>query len=809
MYVEEIQLYGVGNIVHCQECITYHYQIKPINSLYASDHQLQTLIDNLHRKILAVNMPGAIYILPKRIDEANILQHYKHLYSVHGDKHLTQSLYKDFMKDMKAQLCDKVKYQYQIHICFTDNRDPLKKKFLSGWRKKSNDRLDKRMIALSEVVDEQIYKKLSSDLSVEKPDAKRIRKLYDYLAIPTETKMADYYVASQATEMEYQYLPLKKTAFEPLHTRVLIADEFRKDKLKDGYRANVAVNEIQLYGFPVDTIIKFDLEHTQNFKSSMRGKREEIRKSAKTYWRMSDRKDIDAQKAFELAKIGEDADPSIEDSKIRWQMMFRLRAKTSDMLMKRSDRMQKKFEGKGIQLTYAIGEQERLADHLFPYKTTCYHYLKLTDVLYFAHFNFLGGLFIGEEDKGVVETYTKPADLPVRIDIEAPIKGLTKNASSTTVCAGETGSGKSQIANFLTLLSMLFYGHKILAVDPKGDRYKLIKLLNRYGDLASHLIIGDKACPNGMFDAFLLHPDDPIEALAQAKNDILSLVRAVNPRHVVDLMQVDEAYMRMCEAKQDGKIKQLTMTHLIFQMMSHDPATARNLHSLEKDPMARLFFGDDDTDISQVFKMDRPYNLVTFAKMPVYSSDRSSYAYKEEELEHKIFSLVLSKVNNITNMFLRMNKGKAKTMLFDEAKLYSTVPGGLSILVNNNLIARSELCNMIVILQNWSDLPDSIINNTGQFFIGNMKSKAEIELILKHFDLDGNSTLSSILQDRTKEEGVNTDKKYNFLFCDYNNRKCVTKMNILKMFDTAFRTFKDEHSDEKQTKRKKAYETAA
>ena len=290
--------------------------------------------------------------------------------------------------------------------------------------------------------------------------------------------------------------------------------------------------------------------------------------------------------------------------------------------------------------------------------------------------------------------------------------------------------------------------------------------------------------------------------LAAAKNDIISLVRAINPQHVIDLMQIDEAYMRMCESLKSGKITRLTMSCLIDQMMSADPATARNLLSLKKDPMARLFYGDDDTNIDQVFKLDRPFNLVTFAKMPVYSSDTSSYAYEDDKLDHKIFSLILSKVNEITNMFLRNNKGEAKTMLFDEAKLYSTVPGGLSILVNNNLIARSELCNMLVILQNWSDLPDSIINNTGQFFIGNMKSKDEIQLILKHFDLDGNSTLSSVLQDRTKEEGVSKDKQYNFLYCDYNNRKCVTKMNILPMFNTAFRTFKDE--DSSSAGRKKA-----
>lgn len=345
---------------------------------------------------------------------------------------------------------------------------------------------------------------------------------------------------------------------------------------------------------------------------------------------------------------------------------------------------------------------------------------------------------------------------------------------------------------------MIFYGHRLLLVDPKGDRHKLVKLLDRFGDLTSHLIIGDPSCPNGMFDAFLLHPDSPLDALAAAKNDIIALVRAINPQQEVDLMQVDEAYMELSEAINSGKITRITMRRLVDVMMNKDPKLARSLYSLRNDPMARLFFGDDDTDISKVFRLDRPFNLITFAKMPVYSKDSLTYNYDSGNLEHRIFSLILGKVNEITNMFLRMYKGQAKTMLFDEAKLYSTVPGGMSVLVNNNLIARSELCDMLIILQNWSDLPDSIINNTGQFFIGNMKSKDEIQHILCHFDLDGNSTLSAILQDRTKEEGVDRAKQHNFLYCDYNNRKCLTKMAILPMFSDAFRTFKD--IDEQETK---------
>ena len=646
------------------------------------------------------------------------------------------------------------------------------------------------MKELCSVVDEQIYKKLAQNVSAERLSKAEVEQLHNYLAIPLEGKISSYYTTPQATDLHYEYKAIGSSEYRDLYSCILAAEKIRYDVVADGSKANTVVNKIQEYDYPVDTVIKFDLEHTQTFRRNMTSKRESIRKSAKRYYNLSDRKDTEAKKAVELAKIGENVDPAIEDSKIRWQMIFRVRANGKEMLTKRVDRMLKIFDGKKVPLIYAIGEQEKLAEHLFPYKTAYGGCLQLSDVLFFATFNFLGGLYIGEEEEGIIATYTNTADLPVLIDVEAPVKGKAKNASSTMCFAGETGSGKSQLANNFLLLSMIFYGHKVLLIDPKGDRNKLIDTLNTYGDICSHLVIGDKNSPAGMFDAFLLHNDNELEALSIAKNDVINLVRAINSEQKLNLMDVDRAYEDMCIAQKEGKIKQLTMGHLSKYLMKHDQEAASNLLSLQKDPMARLIFGNDDTDLSKVFDLSKPFNLVTFAKLPVFSSETGKYVYVEKDLTHRLSALVINKTTEITNMFIRMEKGHAKTLLVDEAKLWMTIPGGRDVLVNNNLIARSELMNLLIILQNWSDVPDSIINNTGQFFIGNMKSKNEIALILDHFDLGNNSALASILSDRTKAEGVSSAKQYNFLYCDYNNRKCITKLKFLDTFKRAFNTFK-------------------
>lgn len=788
MYVDPVYTYGEGNIVSYADCVGYYYRVKPINSLYASDVQLQTLIETLREKILAVNMPGAIYILPKRVNEKNILNYYEALYEKNGNTELDR-LKNSVMQDIKKQLAQKIRYKYCIYIVFTDNRDPLKRRLLADFLHKDHQPLDPNVQELCGVVDQQIYKKLAQNLSVERLNKQDIERLHNYLAIPLERKVVNYYTTPQATALHYEYKNIGSTEYRNLFSCILTAERIRYDVVPDGGRANTVVNRIQEYDYPVDTIVKFDLEHTQTFRRNMTSKRESIRKNAKRYYNLSDRKDQEAKKAIELAKIGENVDPAIEESKIRWQMMFRVRANDEQMLSKRVDRMLKIFEGKKVPLIYAIGEQEKLAEHLFPYKNTYGNCLQLSDVLFFATFNFFGGLYIGEEDEGVITTYTNPADLPVLIDVEAPVKGKTKNASSTICFAGETGSGKSQLANNLLLISMIFYGHKTLLIDPKGDRDELINTLNSYGNICSHLVIGDKTSPAGMFDAFLLHKDNMPEALSIAKNDVINLVRAVNSEQKLNLMDIDRAYEDMCIAHKEGKIKQLTMAHLSEFLMKHDEAAASNLLSLKKDPMARLFFGDDDTDLSHVFDLSKPFNLVTFAKLPVFSS-QGRYVYVEEDLNHRLSALVINKTSEITNMFIRLEKGSAKTLLVDEARLWMTIPGGRDILVNNNLIARSELMNLMIILQNWSDVPDSIINNTGQFFIGNMKSKKEIDLILDHFDLGNNSALTAVLTDRTKAEGVNEARQHNFLYCDYNNRKCITKLKFMDTFKTAFNTFK-------------------
>lgn len=783
MYVEQLHTYG--NIVSFNETINYFYQIKPINSLFAPETQQSTLIQNMMGKLLSINMPGAIIIRPRMIDDNAILKNYDDLWKKNGRPEL-QKLKDNHIRSMKKILDTKLKYSYDIFLVISDGREDLKRKRTIKITKTSNDKLDQRMLEVCQVVDEEIYKKLSTDLVVERLIEEKIEMLHNYLAIPVEGKMADYFTIPQATELCYEYKLVNEPIYRKLYSRTFIASEFKHNKM-EALQANSVINSLQLGVYPVDTIIKFDMEHTLKFKREMLGKKEDIRKSHRRYFNSSDRRDPLADKAHELAKIGTNADESIEESKIRWQMMFRIRSDKEEMLNRRSDALVRKFSGAGVTLSYELGEQDKLANNLFPFKQPYKNHVQISDVSYFCHFNYLGGLYIGEENEGTIVTFTKPGELPILINPYAPIQGKSKSASPTSIFIGETGSGKSQLSNDIVMVLMIYYGVKVLAVDPKGDRMKLVQLLG--GDVASHLILGSKDCQNGMFDAYLL-TDDHVLALANAQRDITALIRAVNPNQELDFNAIKKADAEMNIDVESGTIDHPSMKRLVGYLTKHDKIVASQLEGLMDDPNARLFFADEDTDITKVFSMNKRYNLVTFEKVPLYSKEKNIIEFNPNEKDHRMFSILFARIQDIINEFMKSSRDDEKMLQIDEVKVFTQIPGAKEIITNTTRQARTWMTLLHLLSQRLSDMDDDVIEQTGQFFIGSLKSPTEIDFVLDFMKLSHDSIVGEILLDRTSDEGLNEDRKYNFLYSDYNNRKCVTKAIFPDLFKDAFDTFK-------------------
>lgn len=781
MYVEQYHSYG--NIISFQETISYYYKVIPLSTLFSSESQLDTAINNLFNKITKINMPGTIVIRSKRIDTNQIVQDYENIYKLHGEKKLSEL--KDlYIKDLKKQLFGKTLYSYEIYVIFTDNRPELRKhkRVVPLSLKYSNDPLSQARVDICQIIEDEIFKKMNDSLSVERCNDVQIADLHNYMAIPLEAASKDHYVEPTPTHLVYKYQDAIHDQYQTLYSQVLIASEFKNREFDEG-SASTIINRLQLGSYPVDTIIKFDLEPTEKFKQNMTGKVESIKKGNRLYFRSSGRNDRIAAHAKALAKAGEDVDESIEESKIRWQMMFRIRANTEEMLVKRSANLVKNFEGRGkITLTYQVGQQEALHNNLFPWKQTFFAYDQLTDIRYLCKFNLFGGMYIGE-NSGIILTTTMPGALPVREDFMKVTTGQTKNASTTAVGVGETGGGKSQIFNNEMMLAAIFYGMPCLIIDPKGDRRKLITLL---GDNATELRLGGDACPPGLFDAFLINgkksEDDLISAI---QKDVVSLVRAVNKKAIINLENIAISYRDMRDDFNLGKIKRLTMTRFIEYYHRKDPLGADNLLGLKYNPLGKLFFANDDTDNSMIFNLTKPINLVTFYKKIAIS------VFDPDNLEHQCFSLCTNRIQEIVYSFIARFQGKMKYFLLDEYSLWKRIPGGLEIAEDLNRIGRSESFFLRIISQLFSDFSDSLLTNTGQFLIGSLKNENEINMVLDYFQLSNNTMIKEALLDHTKDEGVDENKKYNFLYIDSNNRKGLTKLKFLDLFADAFNTYMD------------------
>lgn len=779
------KIYVENNIVYHKEVVTYYFNIKPINSLFASDTQVSTLLENMKDKILGINMPGEIIIRPVAINGAKIVNAYKHHFKRYGVKSFS-GIAKDYIEDIKKINCGKLKYNYEIYIAFTDGRDELKRKHSFKITGVNNDEPTKEMYDIFRVCEEQMYKKLCNGLFVTRLQQEQVVALHNYLACPIEQKVSQYYVEPSATHLKYQYKLTGLSQYKTMCSKTLIASRFETHSIHS--QANTVLNKFQLAAFPIDTIIKFDLEHTKEFVRDMSAKREKIWKANRRHWKATERQDKEAIKAEKIAIAGESVDESLEKSKVRWQMLLRVRAVNEDMLEKRTTIIRETLRGgkSRIGLSEEVGEQILLADHLFPYRSEFKRYLQLSDVGYFVHYNYLGGLFIGDEEEGLIATYTQPGKKPIFHDSSKPLMGKTKSTGSTIIIAGESGSGKTQLADSLVFSDMLFKGMRVLTIDPKGDREKKIELLK---ENASHLKIGSKECVDGMFDPYLMNADNQAEALSQAKKDITSFARALNERTQINFMQINRAHEDMLAAKKEGEIKQCTLPLLLHYLHSYDSLLSDQVMSLAIDPIARLFFASQKTRIDQSFNLNKMYNLITFERMPLYDAKEDRVVdFNPNQLEHAIFAVVFSRVMAIVNGFMKRFGAEENQLVLDEFRIFKSVPGGEEVAKHCNRQCRSWQTHLYIITQLLSDISTDILENTAEKYIGSMKSKAAVEYVLDELGLEEHETVRATLRDKTKSEGVKEEDQYNFLYEDYNNRKCITKLIIppsfMKYFDT-------------------------
>ncbi len=784
-----------SNVAVSDGVLAYFYDVKPINSLFTDEAQISSIVDLFMKKMIRINMPGQIIIRPVGVDVPSMVNYYNQQYKKGGFKPF-RDIAKNIIKDI-YQENKKVRYKYKVTFVFVESRDNFEVSSLKNLSLKKNIQISKEALEYAEDISDHLYNELNNGLSVSKLTEDEVESLIHYLAIPVKGQTESYFYTPQAQYMEYEYKMNHRNKDErdiqKLYTRNIMISSLPSEQQK---QTNI-FNSIQLLSFPVDIILKFDMVSNRKFVKKMRNKELDIEKSIKKEAKHEGFTSKEIRKKTHLAKLAVQGENADEKAKVKFQVMFRLRANSTDLLMKRYNIFQS-FLGadtereEGLQIAYDVGYQEEMYKNINPFDITYTKYVHTTDISYLAKFNWLGGLYIGEEREGMVLGYTRPGRIPVLSNFYAPIEGKSRKTAPITIIVGESGSGKTQLMNNIAIEFVAIYGVKIFIIDPKGDRVKFFDQIPP--GMGQHLVLGGSSEQRGIFDPFNNYT--PEKALEKARDVLIRMGRAINKNQEFNLRYIKEAYKDCVDRVKRNDIEKITMFELAQSLRKYDELWADNVLSLSDHEFGYLFFSYHDEEPIK-FDLTYNFNLATFSNVP------NLEYFDENNLRHQMFAILIEETVTMIDTFMRSNPNSPKVLEMDEMHVWNNTTNGESAVDNATRLARSYQALMILADQRYSTF-NAIRDQASQVLIGSIASVDEIEEIIKYYKLNDNESIRNVLQDKTKAEGFEEDDLHRFLYIDYNNRKAVLRAVLHTQFKDAFDTRKK--SDEVNIEKEEEFE---
>lgn len=805
------------NIVIEENTVTYCYKIEPVNTIYSSNQQSSEICKTFESILLKVNRPGQLVVRPKRYDVDKIIDYYEEQFLKYGNKDLT-FLKERIVNETRDALNKKPRYRYDIYLFFVQERESIDKKFKKGFFSEFfgnifNLKIDKILVldeAQKEVLEtasQQIYNDIvshSSDLVHKLTDKEEITRELNYLVCPVQRDVYDFNIIPLADHLNYKVKYDANSSLDSdFYTRHLILNKF-PEQLNSPTKF---FNNWQMNVYPTDIIVKFEPKPSKDVEKKLAKAQFDIERDVQNQMRVSriKRKSVEQRKAEIVASGATETAILEHEVQLAWQMQVRIVAESYETLCKRTDDLKGSLKRAGIGWSYALQHQHELLFDTLPWRSTYKDHLMITDIGFFTMLNLLGGIKIGFE-KGFWIGSTVPGDLPVFSDINAILEGRAKANEPLIAVTGATGGGKTQIVNNITLLSAVFLGHRIFYIQPKPEASS--KLLPLFYDSKTNkrhftnLVLGGTG-QQGMFDPYLTNRVETNgivnmeafrEATEEAKIISSALIRTENPNVEFNSFAIEHAANKMLEqynlARTKNKPIKMTMLGILANLKDIDMLAFQSLFTVAKNNVGALFFSETGEEIG--FDLSQPFNMVTFKSLPSTSRNQRSMNSKQ----HQLHRIVLSRLEVLLNRFNEIYQGKPKTIVQDEYRIFSAYEEGKDLIDGQSRVIRQAGALMYLISQNLSDYDSGIFNATGQLFIGNIKTESEVELAIQHLDLENSETIKNRLRDTTTKEGVKESDKYVFMFKDPNNRKCFIKMNILPVFQEAFKTLMEVEENE-------------
>ena len=773
------------NIIYHDDVICYFFKIDPFSNVDSDDIQLSGSSALLKKMLQEINMPGGILSIPKVFDRINGSKWLDLEFDKYGNIE-----FRNLKEKYKTGLLEKndkaLSNVYYIYFC--DGRKELnpkeKSKIGTGIKdfftyRTSADVND--MIEMAKSYTKIIYEQLANHYNlIQIIDVEQTTKLYNIIDFPllNEVSYNSKYEFPKATWFESIYINdvdgVEKTIYSKYST--INMGEVSQVEIK-GLGALLNSN------VPTFMHIKWDFDHPDDFIQDVEQKKEKIEDDNRNFRKHNRRTDHSSKKVERNAKVlfGVAVENDI-DFVIRFQIYFRVSSLDMNLTTRMNNVLLNNLKKLHFNVDTLVGRQELAHFNFKPYTNSMTSNAFVTTIDYFTNLNPLGSSRCGSvEGYPLFKNYKK--ENAILFNPKLVRRGLTKNASTTFLALGGTGSGKSMLLWFLSLCCMAFSGYKVIYLYPKGDEVNVGNNQKELKGKIKKYRIGDADNNHrykGILDPFLVYGHDIQTALSKAKG-ILKAYSDCN-----DIAYHEYHVNEIVEQLRDNNEK-VTLTNVVLKLKNYDDSKqlADTLEARFLHPLDSFYFGDEKTN---QIDLDNFYSFIQLTDI------KKITAYNPKDIEHVLTNIMLTYVvdiiSNKVSIEARTNN-QEYIVVFDEWSKLSKYPVMEDVPELFSKTFRSTGTFFAAVSQNPTDFPPEFFNNVGFSFIGKLDSMKEINYVAEHMKLT--PYLREFLIKRLKEvkfEDEKNKRNYPFIFSDYNNNSTI--IEAIPFNEEVFKDFDDE-----------------
>ena len=785
------------NIIYCENTVTFLYKVEPFANLNSSESDISGTARVLERILKDINMPGGLIIKPNNFDKETATEFLEYQFDEYGNQTFASII--DVFID-RILLDSKTAHNKYFYIYFIDGRDPITPSrnmhFFDGIKdlftfRTSNDVL--KLLKDAEDVSSNILNRLHKHYHLFfKTDNVETKHVFRYLDFPTLTDRVQYHSKYEQTTIstfETRYTNLKTGNETIFHSKYLaLASSKPKSRI-----ATKGLAEVFNVNIPLCVHVKFDFQHSEEFIGEIEQKRNLIKKDNKSYEKHNQKKDYKTrQKEKDANTLLSASIKTKQEWTIRWQILIRMTYRDIDVVNECYSTTITNLRKIGFEVDTFIGRQDFAHDNFKTYINTMTKDIFITDLPFFCNLNVLGSSRCGS-NVGIPAFTDYISKNRILYYIRSIRESKTKNASTTFLVSGYTGSGKSMLAFLDAVNQMIFAGYNIIFVYPKTDDVSLIDKMPMLKKYMKEYRLGDTdniEKYKGCLDPLKVFGANLETAIFKAKELLKGYGDCYEENY-----SYDEAYVNAVVRKLKSENKGINMVNLLKVLSSEEFSAdldtrkfANMLLERQNHPYDSLFFGSEDT---KMLDLSKEFSFIQLTNLPSIS------VFNRKNIAHVLTQFTITFTNELINEHIARN---AKTrgnyiVLQDEYGKMSKYPNYKDSVDAMPKTLRSANSFLGIISQNNSDFPPELINNAGFWFIGTVNSLSELDYAKNHMNLSESNY--NFMKARYEEKSVELDpkyKRYPFVFHDYNGNSAIIESVIY--FEEIFKAFDDKTKTE-------------